>query len=197
MNQFFVIFYLAVLVISGCTAVKVDEPFSPSIATLESNETLIATILQCHRSCSTATLEFKNGEVRLIAPKLDLASKEIPDLTYSGGMKVMVTDPAELSETIILRLTVEEIQFLDGYFLSGDNPDFSCSNVIKIMFEHKRRDTILDRKDFQIYPCSEGDDKVSPTKIWYHLEDIQNEIPFWRMSPEERHEMLIQRWEKD
>lgn len=197
MKQFFVIFCLAALVTTGCTAVKADEPYSPSIAALKSNEMLIATILQCHRSCSTATLEFRNGNVRLIAPELDLSSKEIPDLTFRLEGKVMVTDPSELSETITLRLTAEEIKFLDGYFLSGDNPDYSCSNVVKIMFEHRSEGSILNTKDFQIYPCSQGGDKVSPTRIWYHLEDIQSEIPYWRMSSEDRHEMMIQRWEKN
>jgi len=176
--------------LAGCVAVEREEAHAASIKALKSDEALYATVLSCHRGCSISTIKFMNDDASLVLRPLSLSADEISELESYFAGPVVFKDQKDILGSSRLKLTAKEIEDLDGYFLLGDDPQYSCSNIIKISFEHKKGSRILDSKDSQIYPCVTGDEQISPTKLLVHLEEIQSEVPFWRMSEDARHEML-------
>lgn len=165
----------------GCASVK-DEGYSPSIASLKTNETLIMNVLVCHRGCTTNTVKFENGEATLIPYELELSEKEILDLENTFGREINFSDDkGVIGRKVILR--PKEISDLDKHFLL----EYSyCSNVIKVSFEHKRGNRVLNSKRLQLYPCAGlSHDELTISRLTHYLTDDRHEVPFWRLSPDE------------
>jgi len=189
-------FFLFAHFLAGCVSVESEEAYTASIKALKSDEALYANVLSCHRGCSISTIKFMNDEASLVLRKLSLSADETSELESRFAGAVVFKGQKDILASPRLNLTAKEIEDLDSYFLLGDDPQYSCSNIIKISFEHKKGSRILDSKDSQIYPCITGDEQISPSKILVHLEDIQSEVPYWRMSEDERHEMLKSHYSK-
>ena len=196
MKKTIIFFFLLVHFLAGCVSLESEEPFAASIKALKSDEVLYATVLSCHRGCSASTIKFTNGEASLTPRELTLSADEISELESRFAGSVVVREEKDILGSPTLSLTAKEIEDLDSYFLLGDDPRFSCSNIIRITFEHKKRRHVLNSKDFQVYPCISGDEQVSPSKLLVHLEEIKSEVPYWRMSEDERQEMLKSHYSK-
>ena len=138
----------------GCSPVR-NEAYSPSIASLKPNETLVMKLQACHWGCTQGIVKFRGGEA--------------------------------IVGRHSLKLTTEEIESLDTYFLQGKDLEESrnCSLPIKISFEHKKGSHILGSKDVEIYPCW-FDSELGPLALVDHFNETPNETPFWRLSPEEQ-----------
>ena len=151
--------FLLLVVLLNLSACKQSQNanLSPSIESLNANETLIMNYSACHWGCTKGTVIFKGGRAHLN--------------DYS------------------LKLTEKEIAELDQYFQLGKSPEegASCSLPIEISFELKKQLKTLNLKEMQIYPCTFGhDSRITPERLMHHLTERANDIPFWRMSSEER-----------
>ena len=74
-----ILFYLLILIGTGCSAVK-DDSYLPSIASLESNEILVMHLDACHWGCTQGSIKFKNGAAIFKNSQLILRKDEIVDL---------------------------------------------------------------------------------------------------------------------
>jgi len=90
-----------------------------------------------------------------------------------------------------LELSTQEIAELDHYFSLGEDDVWLCSIDIQISFKRKNGMRTVDSKDAQTYPCSFfRDTALTPEQLVSHLNKSPNEIPFWRLSPEEQNKRL-------
>ena len=187
MQPIFKIILALTFICAGCSSNK-GEVYVPSIGQLKAGESLIMNILECHRGCWTATVEFKDGYAGLIPYEIDLTPEDISELESYFG-KAIDFDANRPSFDRTLKLTAKEISDLDRYFTMPAN---GCSNVIKISFEHKRDDVIFNNKGLNLYPCITGSDSViSPTRLIIYLDDTNRfDIPFWRLSAAEHDEWI-------
>lgn len=106
----------------GCSPVK-NEGFSPSIASLKLNETLVMKLQACHWGCTEGTVKFRGGKAIVGRHSLKLTTKEIESL---------------------------DIYFLLG---KSREESGRCSLPIEISFKHKKGLRVLSSKDVEIYPC--------------------------------------------
>ncbi len=106
----------------GCAPVK-NGAYSPSIASLKTNETLVMKLRACHWGCTEDTVKFRDGKAIVGRHSLKLTAKEIESLdTY----------------------------FLLG---KSREEGGRCSLAIEISFKHKKGLRVLSSKDVEIYPC--------------------------------------------
>lgn len=172
---------LCIFFFIGCTSVK-DEDYIPSIASLKTNETLVMNVLECHRGCRTNTVKFENGEVTLIPYELELSEKEILELeNIFAGEVNFSNDNIVIGRKVKLR--PKEISDLDKHF----SLEYSyCSNVIKVSFQHKRGNKVLNSKMLELYPCAgQSHDELTISRLIHYLTDERHEVPFWRLSRDE------------
>lgn len=86
-----------------------------------------------------------------------------------------------------LELTTKEIADLDSSFLRGEDEGWFCSIRIEISFKHKKGIRTLNNKGVQIFPCDFFFvDTLTPEQLVFHLNESPDEIPYWRLSPEEQ-----------
>ena len=151
---------LFALMIMGCAA-QIDESYTPSIAALEANETLVMKLSACHWGCTKGSIKFKNNKAKLGLRNIELTSKEIDELDH---------------------------YFLYGPEIAIQE---RCSLPVEISFELKNRFRSINTKDTLVYPCPyyEGD-KISPLTLVEHFKKTPRETPLWRLSPKERTEKL-------
>lgn len=151
---------LATLTILGCAAPD-NENYTPSIAALEANQTLVMKLKACHWECRQGTVRFKNSKARLGLRHIDLTPNEIAALD-----QYFLTGPKNALRE-------------------------RCSLPIEISFKVKSKFRVLNAKDVQIFPCSYfEDDNITPLGLVEHFNAMPRETPLWRQSQEARAEKL-------
>ena len=65
-----------VLIVVGCSSAN-DEIYSPSIASLNTHETLIMNLSACHNGCTKGKIKFSDGEATNGQNSLKLTTEEI------------------------------------------------------------------------------------------------------------------------
>ncbi|MEP4052786.1 MAG: hypothetical protein ABJN22_11125 [Litorimonas sp.] len=153
----FLTFFLGLLVlVIVALALRTDETYSPSIATLRPNETLVMKYSACHNGCDKANIKFKNSTAKLRGHSLELTPDEIGLLDH---------------------------QFLLANNLSDE---YFCSLKIMIGFKKTSAFKFPVKKNAKQYPCAFADlrDSITPEGLFYHLDETPEEIPFWRRSDE-------------
>ena len=73
-----------------------------------------------------------NDDASLVLRQLSLSADEISELESYFAGPVVFKDQKDILGSPRLKLTAKEIKDLDSYFLLGNDPQYSCSNIIKI-----------------------------------------------------------------
>lgn len=143
------------LITIGCVPAR-DVSYAPSIANLDSSETLIMKLRACHNGCTKGTVKFRDRKAVFGSYSLDLTSKEISDL---------------------------DGYFLEGKPLDSA---WACSLPIHISFKLKKGIFAINSKEKMIYPCTfdRGESFLNPQFLVRHFAETPTEIPHWRLSPE-------------
>lgn len=122
MKTIFNIFCTFIFFSLGCAPVK-NGSYSPSIASLKTNETLVMKLRSCHWGCTEDTVKFRDGKAIVGRHSLELITKEIESLdTYFSLGK-------------------------------SREKSWRCSVSIEISFKHKKGLRALNAKGVEIYPC--------------------------------------------
>jgi len=183
MKQAILSIFIISLVGVGCmsaTSSNPDDAYLPSISNLKTDEVLIMNVLECHRGCTTGTVEFKGRQASLIPNQISLTAKEISQLESYFFTTIDFNDDTP-NFNRRLDLTEEEISDLEDYFIE---PHTGCSKVIKMSFEHKKGTKVLNSTPLKTYKCS-FEQKISPSNLKWYLKDERMYAPYWRLSPEE------------
>ena len=153
---------LGLLIAAGCTSAK-DASYAPSIARLDSSETLVMKFKACHWRCTQGTVKFKDRKAVFGRYSLDLTSKEISNL---------------------------DGYFLEGKPLDSE---WRCSLPIYISFKQRRGIFTINSKERLIYPCPFGRDEnfLHPELLVRHFAETPTETPYWRLSEEEQNKKNI------
>lgn len=148
-------------ILGGC-ATTASDPYTPSIASLEADETLVMKLGACNWRCTAGVIKFKEKTALHNGHQLELTGQEITDLdTY-----------------FTLGKTPEE-NMAQGW----------CSLPIYIIFDVQKDESVTETRKGLIYPCSfEGQSGIKPIDLVTHLTKTPTEKPYWRMSPQERAE---------
>ncbi len=152
---------LFALILIGCAA-QSDETYTPSIATLKSNETLVMKLSACHRGCTEGVVEFENNKAIFGNYNVELTTNEINEL---------------------------DRYFLSANDLD-DN--YSCSSRIMISFEKKRGLKSLRNKNALQHPChASSENTISAMSLLIHFDrmgfdKIIDKTPYWRLPPEDQ-----------
>ena len=153
---------LALFISLGCAPTK-NTTYAPSLTKLDSNETLIMKLRACHNGCTKGVVKFRSGKA--------------------------------IFGRYSLELTPAEMLALDGYFVRGKslNSAWECSLPIYISFKQKRGVFTINSKERQIYPCTFREDEnfLHPELLVRHFTETPMEIPYWRLSSEERNKKNI------
>jgi len=157
--RLFLKFSLGLMVLTVATfALRTDETYSPSIAALKPNETLVMKYSACHSGCDKGIVEFKNQKARMNGYTLDLSAEEIRQF---------------------------DSHFLLGDDLADD---YFCSLEIMISFQKRKPFNAPVKKKPRRYQCvfNYDETRVSPEALVYHFNATPRETPFWRRPAEDR-----------
>ena len=152
---------LLALMMMGCAA-QIDETYTPSIAALMPNETLVMDVQECHWGCTGGIIKFKGNMAKFGRHSLELTSEEVSDLDrYILRGRPIVGDPYDSKACVF--------------------------NAHEIKLTRKKWFTTTALTDRQTFPCDGKDSPaLGPFQLVDHFLEFPKETPYWRLSKEDQ-----------